>query len=151
MMTWFPNDHTDEENLQWSMLRAMEWGQWPIFLAQPVGPVLLLWLSWKVVVPSIVALNILWAVFIRYRFVSVRAAFIGPLFVLCKWATWPAATAYLFLRHAGPERWVAVFWPLLIYALMFLPPSIAVGRIQAMFMRALGYKGVGLESTVGHA
>ena len=27
-MTWLPSDHTGEENLRWSLLRAMEWGQW---------------------------------------------------------------------------------------------------------------------------
>ena len=37
-LVWNPADHSDQDNLTWSFLRAVEWGRWPIFLSQPVAP-----------------------------------------------------------------------------------------------------------------
>jgi hypothetical protein len=104
-----------------------------------LAPLLLICLRWEVVVAATVVLNVLWAAFIRYRFVSVGAAYLGALFVLARWLTWPAATAYLFVQDRDPERWIGAFWPLLIFLLGAFP-STATGRIQVMFMRALGYE-----------
>lgn len=95
----------------------MEWGRWPIFLSQPVAPVLLLWLPWTAVVAGTVIFNILWAIFVRYQLVNVRAAFLGAAIVSLKWLAWPAATVYLFVQGRRP-----------------------VGRIQVSFMRALDYE-----------
>jgi hypothetical protein len=138
-MTWNPRAHSDEDNLRWCWLRAVEWGRWPIFLSQPVAPVLLLWLPWTAVVAGTVILNILWAIFVRYQLVNVRAAFLGAAIVPLKWLAWPAATVYLFVQGRRPECWVAAFWPLLIFVLGALPTT-AIGRIQVSFMRALGYE-----------
>jgi hypothetical protein len=136
---WRTAEHSDEDNLRWCWLRAVEWGRWPIFISQPLAPLLLLWLPWTIVVAGTVVLNILWATFIRYRFVSARAAFVGAVLVLLKWVTWPGATAYLFVQGRRPECWFAASWPLLIFVLGAFP-STAIGRIQVSFMRALGYE-----------
>lgn len=37
---------TEEEYERWSHLRACEWGEWPLFIIQPVAPVLLLLFQW---------------------------------------------------------------------------------------------------------
>ena len=138
-MTWDPRAHSDDDNLHWSWLRAVEWGRWPIFLSQPIAPVLLIWLPWTTVVAGTVVLNVLWAVFVRYQLVSVRAAFLAVSFVLLKWITWPVATIYLFVQGRRPECWIAAFWPLLIFVLGALPTT-AIRRIQVSFMRALDYE-----------
>lgn len=138
-MTWQPTEHSNDDNLRWCWLRAVEWGRWPIFLSQPVAPILLLWFPWTYVISGTVVLNILWALFVRYRFISVFVADAGAMFVLLKWISWPVAVALLFLWHHQPEAWIAAFWPLLIFVLGAFPTT-RIGRIQTMFMRALGYE-----------
>ena len=41
-MLWKTAEHTEEENKRWCWLRACEWGQWPLFVSQPIIPPLLL-------------------------------------------------------------------------------------------------------------
>lgn len=139
VMTWRPSEHSNEDNLRWCWLRAVEWGRWPIFLSQPIAPVLLLWFTWTYVVPGTIVLNVVWALFMRYRFVSVAAADAGALFVLLKWISWPVSAALLFMWHRQPEAWIAALWPALIFFLGVFPTT-RIGRIQIMFMRALGYE-----------
>jgi len=79
---WNPGEHSDDDNLRWSWLRAAEWGRWPVFLCQPIAPVLLIWLPWQQVASLVIGANLFWAAFIRYRFVSSQMASIGVTFVL---------------------------------------------------------------------
>jgi hypothetical protein len=139
LMIWNPTKHSDEENLKWCWLRAVEWGRWPIFLSQVIAPPLLIFLSWKYVVLGFVAGNIAWALLVRYRFVNVALAYIGCVVVLFRWVTWPVATAYMFFVGISPECWVSLAWPLLIYLLGAFTP-VQIGRIQGRFMRSLGYE-----------
>jgi hypothetical protein len=44
-MAW-NQGYSDKENLQWSLLRAVEWGIWPAFLSQPIVSVLLMFFEW---------------------------------------------------------------------------------------------------------
>lgn len=138
-MAWQPHEHSDQDNLQWSWLRAVEWGRWPIFLSQPIVPVLLIWFPWQPVVIATLLINIAWALFARYKFVSVPAARFGASFVRAKWVFWPAATAYMLFVGRHPECWVALAWPFLIFPLGVFTPT-SIGRIQTEFMRSLGYQ-----------
>ena len=45
-LVWNPEEHTNEENLRWSLLRGIEWGIWPAFLSIPVVPISLIFFSW---------------------------------------------------------------------------------------------------------
>jgi hypothetical protein len=138
-MLWNPIDHSDQENLRWSWLRAIEWGRWPIFLSQSIAPLILIWIAWYAVVIGLIAINILWAIFIKYRFVSVDIAFIGKIFVAFKWIIWPVSTIYLFITGRTPECWIAAFWPLLIVIIGAIPTT-KVGVIQGHLMKELGYE-----------
>lgn len=137
-MPWIPTKHSDEENLRWCWLRAVEWGRWPVFLSQVFGPFALLWADWKIVVGAVLITNMMWAVAVRYRFVSLNLAYWGVMFVTLRWLIWPASTTYLFWNHVQPEAWVAAAWPILLLPIgMFTPTQI--DRIQNSFMAALGY------------
>ena len=138
-MTWNPNEHPDDVNLRWSLLRAIEWGRWPIFLSQPVVPVLLLFLGWKFVVVCVIATNLLWAGMVRYRFVSIAAAYWGAIAVKSKWLTCPATAVYLFASGQRVGATIAILWPLLIVVVGAIPTT-QVGKIQNMFMAKLGYE-----------
>lgn len=135
---WDPSQHSDGENFCWCWLRSVEWGRWPIFLSQPIAPVLLIWWPWQGVIVSAFIANLIWARFIRYRGVSTAMASGGVLFVAARWITWPASSAYLFYHHMLPEAWVAVGWPLLIFPIGAFPRP-EVGRIQSMFIERLGF------------
>lgn len=138
-MTWNPEEHSLDDNLKWSWLRAIEWGRWPIYLSQPIAPLLLLWFSWLQIVCGVIVVNLIWAVVARYRFVSVTAADAGAIFVMLKWVVWPVSSILLFMWHRYPEAWISVFWPVLILFLGAIPTT-RIGKIQAMFMHALGYE-----------
>lgn len=79
-----PRLYTDDENLRWCWLRAVEWGQWPLFVGQLIGPVMLLMFTWWYVAAAIVILTWVWAL-IRYRFVSIVLAWSGPCVIILKW------------------------------------------------------------------
>ncbi len=71
-MSWNRFHHSDQANLTWAQLRAVEWGRWPIFLSQPLAPILLLFFDWKAVILVVVVANLLWAILVRYQFVNVH-------------------------------------------------------------------------------
>jgi len=136
---WDPLLNTDEENVQWCWLRAVEWGRWPIFLSQSVAPVLLAFLSVPTVVVLFVCLNLLWAL-IRYRFVSARLAEIGVFIVLPKTLVSVGMAVYLYLDHDITKAVVALLWPILIVIIGIIGifPTVRIGLLQGKFMEALG-------------
>jgi len=136
-MQWNPTEHSDQDNLTWSWLRAVEWGRWPLFISQPVAPILLVFLPWKHVVIGTVVTNILWAIFIRYTFVSVPAASFGVYLAKLKWITCPFCAVYLFATHETVAATLSLLWPLVIVPLGILPTT-QIGRLQKMFMSRLG-------------
>lgn len=135
---WNPAEHTDEDNLRWAWLRAVEWGSWPVFVSQPIAPLALLLFPWWCVAVAVAALNAVWSVFVRYRVVMPALAFWGAIFVRLKWVACPVA-AYLLWHHgAGWTAMLALLWPLA--ALLVPRAPTQVGVIQKMFMRCLGYE-----------
>ena len=140
-MSWNPVHHSDQDNLTWTQLGATEWGRWPIFLSQPLAPILFLFFDWKAVILGVVVANLLWAILVRYQFVSVPLAYLGALLVRLKWLTCPSAAIYLFLRKEPIPALVALFWPLLIFIIGVVPTT-QIGRIQKMFMAKLSNRAV---------
>ncbi len=136
---WNSAEHTDEENLRWSYLRAIEWGRWPIFVSQIYAPMLLLFLPWQAVVVAVVLSNIFWAIFIRYRHVSIGPASVGALLTRLKWALCPIAAIYLLVSGNTVNALFALLWPFVIFVIGIIP-TVQVGKIQKMFMAQLGYE-----------
>lgn len=135
-MSWNPVEHSDQDNLTWSWLRAVEWGRWPIFLSQPGGPILLLFLDWKAVITGVVLANLLWALLVRYQFVSVKLASVGAIVVKLKWLTIPYATLYLFLKGAPLNACFALFWPALVFIIGVVPTT-DIGEFRTCLCRSL--------------
>ncbi len=135
---WSPTDHTDHENLQWAWLRAVEWGDWPIFISQPVAPIVLLFFPWWSVIIVVIVINVTWSLFVRYNVVITSLAFWGAIFCSIE-------VDFLPVRHdifsgatvrEGTAA-LALFWPLVI--LVAPRASTQIGVIQTMFMQCLGY------------
>src|SRR4029077_14555138 len=136
---WNPAEHSDEENLKWSWLRAVEWGRWPIFVSQIYAPIMLLFQPWLAVVLAVIVSNILWAIFIRYRHVSVGAASTAAVLTRLKWVICPLAAIFLLVSGNIANALFALLWPLVIFVIGVVP-TVQVGRIQKMFMAELGYE-----------
>ena len=134
---WNPAEHTDEENLKWSWLRAVEWGRWPIFVSQIYAPIMLLFLTWPAVIIAVVLSNILWAILIRYHHVSVGAASTAAVLTRLKWVICPVAAIFLLVSGNIANAFFALFWPLVIFIIGAVP-TVQVGKIQKMFMARLG-------------
>jgi hypothetical protein len=136
---WNPSKHSDDDNLRWCWLRAIEWGNWPMFVSQPVVPIAILFWPWKIVVGVTIVLNILWALLIRYNVVILPLAYWATFFVRLKWLAFPLAAYLQYQRGAIALAILAILWPLIVIIVgPFMPPM--VGRIQMMFMKSLGYQ-----------
>jgi hypothetical protein len=139
---WNPHESSDDDNLLWSWLRAIEWGAWPTFVSQPIAPVAILFFSWWSVVFATLIATFLWVVFIRHKIVIPALAEWGAVIVRLKWITCPIAAYILWLRGMRTAAVVALLWPLLILVIplhLLLGPG-RIGDIQKMFMQCLGYE-----------
>lgn len=110
-----------------------------MFISQPIAPLLMLAFPWPLVAVTAIVINILWAIFIRYRFIVPVLAYWGALFVRLKWIACPLAAYLLYARGDKIGAAIALFWPLVVLFIGPLPPPM-VGRLQKMFMQSLGYQ-----------
>ena len=137
-MMWNPIQHTDEKNLRWCWLRAVEWGRWPLFVSQLFAPLLLLFVPWPYVVIGFFVANLLWA-FVRYQFVNTGLANAVVDSMMLKWPVTIGASVFLAWQHNWPIAVLAFLWPLAATLLGIVTPT-QVGRIQSLMMCQLGYE-----------
>jgi hypothetical protein len=138
-MFWNPFESTERENLQWTMLRALEWEAFPAFISQPVVPVLFIFIPWYYAVGGVIVLSWIWAA-LRHVFVSILLSELGFFFVKLKWLTIPFGTAYLFYTGHYVLAVVSLLWTVLASLVGFTVPGGKTGVIQDMFLRALGFQ-----------
>lgn len=135
---WNPSEHSDEENLRWCYLRAIEWAALPAFLSQLFAPVLLIFVSWKLVVAGIVGAQLAWSP-VRYRLINPRFAYwAASIVIMCKWLVAAPIGIYLILHSQKLAGALALSWPLVAGALGVFPP-VLVGKLQGLFMTHLEY------------
>jgi hypothetical protein len=144
MMRKHMADYTDEQNLRWCWLRAVEWGAWPIFISQPIALLALLIWPWENVIIVVGIANVWWALCVRYQVVVPVMAFLGALFVRLKWICCPLAAILLWERGQRLQAAIAFFWPLIAIVLSMLSMR-KVGPIQKLFMQCLGYQPTALN------
>jgi hypothetical protein len=107
---WNPAHHSDDENLRWAWLRATEWQEWPLFISQPVIPVLLYVYPWWCVIVSLAGVTFAWRLLIAPRFTPWPAIDNAAYFVML-WLVMSPLMAYLIWQNGHP--WVAalaLFW-----------------------------------------
>jgi hypothetical protein len=150
---WNPSQHSNDDNVRWSWLRAVEWIQWPLFMSQPVVPVLLYFYRWPVVVGGVVVITFLWRAVIVPFWVAPNLADVGVLFVRLKYITAPLMAYLLWQRGETLIAVVALLWPLIgpiaqwvtapLLALLSLTPlgkASQIGPVQARLLNALGWQ-----------
>ena len=147
-----PEKHTADETIQWAWLRAVEWLAWPLFLSQPVVPILIANYPWVWVIAGVLAANFIWRATIATFYVSMVVD-MGPVFVATKWIAAPASAAFIyFTQHDLVGAAIALLWPWLgpvaagfvmlipngILAATPLGEQAQVGLIQRRFIKMLG-------------
>ena len=159
---WNPTEHSNDENVRWSWLRAVEWIGWPLFLSQPAVPVFLYFYSWPVVIGAVIVVAFAWRTAIVPFWVAPSLAAMGPLFVPLKFISAPVMAYLLWRRGDTPIALTALVWPffgpmvaqwvlILPTALMELTPlgkASQIGLVQTRFLAAMGFQpaeGVGPE------
>src|SRR5262249_16254617 len=147
---WNALEHSDEENLRWSWLRAMEWASWPAFLSQVIAPVARIFTPWWGVLGGVLGLNVLWAISVRYRFISLSASYLGVFVTILKWVVCPAAAGYIVWKGHWAVGLLALLWPLVAIVISAIPPT-QIGVLQKQFMAKLGYTNseIGVEQHLG--
>jgi hypothetical protein len=151
---WKPTEHSSDENVRWSWLRAVEWIGWPLFLSQPIVPVLLYFYSWPVVIGAVVVVAFAWRALIVPFWVAPSLADMGPLFVPLKFISAPMMAYLIWRRGDAPIALAALVWPflgpvvaqwalILPTALMELTPlgrASQIGLVQTRFLAAMGFR-----------
>lgn len=139
---WNPFENTFEENVRWCFLRATEWDAYPIFLSQPIAPILFVFFPWYWVILAIVVLNWAWQP-LRYKCVNLTVANIACLLVTFpKYPIGVGVGIYLWTRGQHLPAVLSTFWPF-VAGFLFLtagPPG-NLERMQKLFMDKLGYDG----------
>jgi hypothetical protein len=149
---WRPEQHSDDENLRWAWLRAVEWQRWPLFLSQPIVPVLLYFYPWQWVIAIIAVIGFGWWFIVASRFTPSTGIDLAVYFVYLRFVTSPLM-AYLLWQSGRP--WIAALalsWPLVGtflvgWVLMFPEAALAwtesakaaqIGVIQRRLMSRFG-------------
>ncbi len=129
---------TQAEEKQFLMLRALEWGKWPLFVLQPIAPILLLFAEWWKVLTFEMLAYFTWGL-VRYRFVSLKLATAGAFFVKLKWPVSLGVGAYFAYSGNWAYAVLAAAWPLItlvLTAFQFSPLS--YGKIEREFAKQAG-------------
>ncbi len=141
------SQYSEPELQRWLHLRAIEWCAWPVFLSQPLVPLLLTIFPAVAVLIAVVAAELLWR-FVRYAFVSPRFASTGATFVIfLKWPCALGAAIYLCVQRRYLTAVLAVLWPLVaslasvpgtFISALFGRPTL-VGRVELELAKRIGY------------
>ncbi|MFZ1082361.1 MAG: hypothetical protein WAO19_10605 [Candidatus Kryptoniota bacterium] len=145
-LLWDPSAQTDDENLRWCWLRAVEWDSFILFVTQPIVPLLMLLnVSWVALLIVLLILNWLWQLTIAYRYVNVVIADMGSLFVHLKWFASIGVGVYFLINADYMNTAISAAWPLVVLIMTFFsnfirPHKAEIGSLQTMFIRKLGYQ-----------
>lgn len=150
---WKASHHTDDENLRWALLRAIEWDAWPFFVSQPIVPGLLYVFAWWKILVALAVIQFVWTVFVRTKFINLWLSDSAVLFTQLKWAVCPIAAYQLYSRNQIGVAALALLWPLALHVVKYVlwmlmaiasvPLKIElsqIGVIQERFMNKLGYR-----------
>lgn len=147
MLFWNPAGATFEENSRYCLLRAIEWGQWPIFVTQPIIPILFLFYPWESVVFGIIIINFLWG-FIRKIFISPFLADVGAMLVHLKWFVSIGIGIYFFTQGDNLLAILSIIWPIIVMFAQAISIPAKNGELQIIFLKGMGYE-INNEDTNG--
>lgn len=150
---WNPEDHLDEENIRWAFLRAHEWRHWPLFVSQPIVPVLLCFYPCVLVVLSLTLLTFAWWFSVASKFTPNTSIDGAVYFTKLKLIVSPVMAIDIWQNGYPIAAVLALAWPVLgnvmVLWLLMLPEAVLSstpraqaaksGVIQKRLMGKLGY------------
>lgn len=137
---WKTAEHSDEENITWAYLRAIEWGNYPAFITQPIIPILLVFLDWKLVLGAFIGICLLWNFAWRYkRFLNAGILSYPVYFVMLRWIANPVSAYYLYTNGQSWLALMALLWSSVSSILANFPPPM-IGKIQRSILEEMGYE-----------
>ena len=132
-----PDNSTLEENSRWCQLRAIEWGKFPLFISQPLVPILFYYFTWWKIIILILIVSYLWLLF-RYNFVSPKISEIGVILVKLKWPISIIMGAIFIFQSNYLLAGLASFWQLVTFILIFLTGRTKIGILEKKFAEKIG-------------
>lgn len=121
-----------------SWLRSVEWGKWPLFLSQPVFPVMLVGLRPWTAGIVVVALSWYWCL-LRYRYISYDLMRSGVFWVRLKWLSIPVMAFYFGYHREWLSMFASLLTPVLIPFFGILVPPADIGTIQKRIWQEVGF------------
>jgi hypothetical protein len=152
-MSWKAEQHSDDENLRWTLLRAIEWKEWPLFVSLPIIPVLICFYPWFLVIGGITIITFVWWLIVAPRFTPSTIIDLSVYFVWLKFVTSPLMAYHIWQSGRPWTAALALSWPFAGYAivswLLMWPQALLasterakaaqIGVIQQRLMGRLGY------------
>ena len=139
MSLYDPDDYSFEDNRRFCMLRAMEWARLPLFISQPIAPLLLLFYDWWRIIAVIMLLSYLWII-IRDKFISIPIAVFSMYFVKLKWPSSLIMFIYFLIKGNIFLGLFSLFWPFISLLLIFLTGPAKLGHIERLFVEKTWHK-----------
>jgi hypothetical protein len=141
LIGWDEKTSTIEENARWALLRALEWQHYILFVAQPIVPILFIFINYWVVIASVLVLSWIFTIINRGKQVSLFFAKLGFI-VHIKWPVSIGVAIYFVVLHNYFLAVISAIYPLITILLTFLVPPAGkkVGVLQAMFMNKMEYE-----------
>ncbi len=138
-MFWDPTSYTDDENLRWALLRAIEWRAWPFFITQPIVPLLFIFYKPEFVVIILLIIGIAWNL-VSMMLINLNLMYFGPIFVKLRWFSSIGVGGYLIYNHVYLWGILALLWPIVVGSMSpFLAFGTTIGKMQERIMNRLGY------------
>jgi hypothetical protein len=127
-----------DEFVRISWLRSVEWLKWPVFISQPLIPVLIAFFPiWQVAV-GIVIIGWLWLL-VRSRYVNYSLMRFGALWVRLKWPLMIVMAVYFGAHHEWGHVVLSILTPLAILPLSVLVPPGQTRHIQMKLWESVGF------------
>lgn len=111
------------------LLRSTEWASWPLFVLQPVVPIMFLFVPWWTPIVAVLVLSYAWML-IRNKYHSLRLTLLGSIFVRFKWVVSIVMALVFLIMSQFIQAALSILWPLVTMLLMLFIPVTDVKPIQ---------------------
>jgi hypothetical protein len=127
-----------DEFVQASWLRSVEWQKWPVFMSQPLIPVLIAFFPIWQVACGIVIAGWLWLL-VRNRYINYQLMQFGALWVRLKWPVIAVMSLYFGVHRVWDHMILSMLTPLATLPLSMLVPPGQTGLIQKKLWENVGF------------
>jgi hypothetical protein len=114
------------------LLRSTEWANWPLFILQPIVPILLLFVPWWEIIIGILILSYAWTL-IRNKYQSINLTLLGAFSGRLKWPVSIVMGIVFLISAQYIQSALSFIWPAVTIFLMLFIPVTDLGPIQERF------------------